>query len=156
MCICFHKILCKWLSSCIPWAVSREGGLFGLYVTYQNRNLGSFAVFIAKLASPPRKPPPCIFFYFGYFYCENGWFFAMFRLYRVHLGDLSTYFIEFLLLVEDDLRLVRGCFLFAVSRLHNKFSVFWWREFFCTTLLIFVTAPLTGPEKRASKIGINL
>ncbi len=29
--------------------------------------------------------------------------FAVFRLHRVRLGDLSTYFIDFLLLVKDDL-----------------------------------------------------
>ncbi len=64
-----------------------------------------YTVFIAKLASPPSKPPPPLYiFYFRYFGCQNGRFFVVFRLHRVHLGDSSTYFIDFLLLVEDDLR----------------------------------------------------
>ncbi len=83
-----------------------------------------YTVFIAKFASPPSKLPLYIF-NFGYFCCKNGKFFAVFELYRIHLGDLSTYFIDFLLLVEGDLRPVRGCFFFAIWRLHNKLSVFW-------------------------------
>ncbi len=62
-------------------------------------------VFIA----PPSKPPLYIF-NLGYFDCQNGRFFVVFRLHRVHLGDSSIYFNDFLLLVEDDRRPVWGCF----------------------------------------------
>ncbi len=48
-------------------------------------------------------------------------FFVVFRLFRVHLSDLSTYFIDILLLVEDALKSVLGCFFLAKSRLHYEF-----------------------------------
>ncbi len=67
-------------------------------------------VFIATLAFPPSKPLPLYIFNFGYVCCKNGRFCAVFRLYRIHLGDLSTYFIDFLLLVEDDLKVSSGLF----------------------------------------------
>ncbi len=82
------------------------------------------AVFIAKLASPPNKPLLKIF-YFEYFGCQNGRFFVVFRLHRVHLDDSSIYFIDFWLLVEGDLRSVWGCFFLGKPRLHNTSGVFW-------------------------------
>ncbi len=51
-------------------------------------------------------------------------FFAAFRLFRVHLSDLSTYFIDFFLLVEDALKPVLGYFFITKSRLHYEFGFF--------------------------------
>ncbi len=59
------------------------------------------------------------------FGCQSGRFFVVFRLQSVHLCDSSTHFIDFLLLVEDDLWSVWGCFFLGKPRLHNTFGVFW-------------------------------
>ncbi len=74
-------------------------------------------------SKPPRlvNPPSCKFFNLGHFGCQNGRFFVVFRLHRVPLGDSSTYFIDFLLLVGDDLGSVWGCFFLGKPRLHNIF-----------------------------------
>ncbi len=76
-------------------------------------------VFIAKLASSP-----CTFLISGTFAAKMVVFLAVFRLYRIHLGYLSTYFKDFLLLVEDDLGSVWGCCFLVKSRLLNTFDVF--------------------------------
>ncbi len=67
---------------------------------------GYTTVFIAELASRPSNPPLVNFC----FAAKLVDFFAVFRLLRVHLSDLSTYFIDFLLLVKDALKPVLGCF----------------------------------------------
>ncbi len=69
-------------------------------------------IFIAEFAAPPSKSPLRNIFYFDHF-----------SLYRVHLGDLSTYCIDFLLLIEYDLRSFLGWFILKNSRMPNNFGV---------------------------------
>ncbi len=69
-----------------------------------------------EVSLPPSKAS--LHFYFRFLAA-----FAVFRLYRVHLGDLSIYFIDFLLLVEHDLWSISGCFFSAKSSLYKKFGV---------------------------------